>query len=96
MDLTDYRKEIDIIDKEITALFIKRLGLSGKIAEYKLQNNLPITDEKREAEKLASIKKLVTDNCGSEDDARITADLFTKIMDLSKERQHEIRQSNPL
>lgn len=96
MDLSDYRKEIDIIDKEITALFLKRLDLVNKIAEFKALNNIPTLDSKRESEKLEAVKKAVIDNGGSEDEAVIAERLFEKIMELSKERQNEIRQSNSL
>lgn len=50
MDLSDYRKEIDDIDKEMTRLFEKRMDVSVKVAEYKIKNNLPIFNGVREAE----------------------------------------------
>ena len=37
MDLSDYRKEIDDIDKEITHLFEKRMDVSAKVARYKIE-----------------------------------------------------------
>ena len=38
MDLSDYRKEIDEIDEEMTRLFERRMDISVKVAEYKINN----------------------------------------------------------
>lgn len=53
MELSEYRKELDIIDEEILTLFTKRMKLSSEIAEYKRENSLPVLDLRREKEKLA-------------------------------------------
>lgn len=90
MNLQDYRQEIDKLDSELTALFEKRLALSGKIAEFKSQNNIPVFDANREQEKLEAVKKAVLDNGGTEEDAILTTELFAKIMELSKKRQNEL------
>ena len=55
MELKELRKEIDSIDRELTALFIKRMGISADIAEYKRKNGLPILDADRERELLDKI-----------------------------------------
>lgn len=52
MILEKVRKEIDIIDKELTVLFCKRLELIEKVAQYKKNNNLPIYAPNREKEVL--------------------------------------------
>lgn len=46
--LTEYRKEIDRIDRELTRLVEHRFNLARKVAEYKAQNDLPILDASRE------------------------------------------------
>ena len=51
MDLQEIRVEIDKTDKEIIGLYEKRLALVNKVAEYKIANNKPVYDEKREQEK---------------------------------------------
>lgn len=49
-DLLKARKEINEIDKEMAELFVRRMAAVKDVAEYKKANNLPIYDEKREAE----------------------------------------------
>lgn len=45
--LTNLRKEIDIIDKDIIKLLYKRMQIVKHIGIYKRINNLPIFDQKR-------------------------------------------------
>lgn len=49
-DLKQYRDEIDIIDKNITELFEKRMDLSKKVAQVKKENSIAILNAKREEE----------------------------------------------
>ena len=49
MELDEYRKSIDDIDKELISLFEKRMMVSIKIAEYKKENSLPVLNSEREA-----------------------------------------------
>ena len=58
MDLKDLRDEIDQIDKEILGLFVKRMEVVKKVAEFKKQNNLPVLQGGREKEVIENIKKL--------------------------------------
>ena len=46
--LDELRKEIDLIDDEITAAFVKRLDLCEKVAEEKLKSGAPVSDALRE------------------------------------------------
>ena len=46
--LDSLRCEIDEIDLKMRELFVKRMRTAEAIAEYKLNNSLPIFDEKRE------------------------------------------------
>lgn len=87
MDLSEYRKEIDTIDDELIAIFEKRLAVSGKIARFKFENGIPVYDAGRESQKLESVKETVLKNGGTIEDAELTAELFDKIMELSKKRQ---------
>ena len=48
MDLQDIRKEIDGLDAELVALFLRRMELAANVAEYKRVNSLPVLDESRE------------------------------------------------
>lgn len=55
MDLTDLRKEIDTIDDELVQLFVQRMEVSARIADYKKENGLPIFVPTREQEKLLDV-----------------------------------------
>ena len=56
MDMTDYRERIDEIDRELTALFARRMEVAAQIAAYKRENGLPVLDERRERELLPDPK----------------------------------------
>ncbi len=49
-NLTEYRNEIDEIDRQITQLFERRMNLSKDIAKYKKQNQINTLNIKREEE----------------------------------------------
>ena len=83
--LTDYRDEIDRIDKEIVKAFDERMRVAEKIAAYKQENHLPVTDLIREGEKLEKITDMA-----SEDMAMYTRLLYHMIMEMSKDHQHHI------
>ena len=92
MELKDYRKKIDGIDKKITELFRQRLELAGEIASYKEEHHLAIADRSREREILAR----VSDEVGPEyaGYARI---LYSNIFDLSRSYQaKQIKHSSRL
>ena len=55
MDLQDYRAQIDKVDDELLSLFKERMNISGQIALYKKEHNLPVLDAAREREKLAAM-----------------------------------------
>ncbi len=55
MDLNEIRKEIDAIDDELTALFLKRMDLVKGVAEYKKANNLPVLHKGREDDIIARL-----------------------------------------
>ena len=48
MDLQNLRLELDKIDKELAALFEKRMEVIEKVRVFKIQNNLPFLDSNRE------------------------------------------------
>lgn len=57
--LSDYRDEIDKIDKELIKLFEKRMNIVLKVAKYKKKNNLNILHKNRENEVLTKNLKQV-------------------------------------
>ena len=58
MDLEDYRKRIDDIDSQIIELLARRLQIVKEVRNLKLKNNMPLYDERREFEILASVEEL--------------------------------------
>ena len=48
MDLQELRNEINDIDSQLQELFNKRMQISFKVAEYKIANNMPVFQSKRE------------------------------------------------
>lgn len=57
-DIKELRREIDTIDKEMVNLFCRRMDTARQIAEYKIENSLPVYDAKREREKLCELSSM--------------------------------------
>lgn len=89
MELTDYRKEIDAIDADLTALFYKRMAVAAEIAGYKKANGLPTLDSKRERDKL---RELMQNSPEALKD--YTAQLYSLIFELSRSYQNRLLGSN--
>ena len=92
MDLKDLRGEIDQIDDQIVKLFVQRMDISAKVADYKKKNNLPIHIPAREREKLQDVAK----KAGA-DMANYTRVLYSMIFELSRSYQSKRNvESTPL
>lgn len=90
MDLSECRKEIDNIDKELVKLFEKRMNVAINVAKYKIENNLPIFNEAREVE---VIKKNV-DRLNNKEYSKLTENFFNQLMALSRKLQADIFEEN--
>lgn len=55
MDLTEIRQNIDKIDGRLVDLFVQRMHLSGEVAKYKKEHNLPMYVPSREREILQEV-----------------------------------------
>lgn len=86
IDLLELRKEIDRIDKEILSLFQERMEISKGVAAYKIENNKPVFDKVREAEKLEALKELAQDDFY----AHGIEELFQQIMAMSRKLQYRL------
>ena len=82
MDLTQLRTEIDEIDDQLVALFLRRMQACALVADYKKAHNLPILMPSREQKKLRS----VAEKAGPEL-AEDMQKLYTLIMELSRNYQ---------
>lgn len=84
MELSDIRKNIDTIDKQLIELFKKRMDCAKQVGIYKKERSLPILNVERENEILDKVEK----DCGEYGSSgRI---LFGNIMELSRALQHDI------
>lgn len=85
-DLLQIRDEIDQVDSEITALYQKRMQLTGEVAEYKIQTGKKVFDKEREREKLKKLSSLVSDSFLKHG----IRELFEHIMSISRKRQYQL------
>ena len=90
-DLGSYRKSLDEIDRELTALYERRMAIADEIAEYKIGAGLPVLDPEREAAKLASVEAMVT----NKENRLGVREFFEQLMAMSRKRQYSrIRESS--
>ncbi len=83
LDLSEIRKNIDVIDDQLLELFKKRMELTCDVARYKAEHNMVVFQSKREKEIIRSVRD------HSPEELKSSAEfLFTNIMDISKCRQN--------
>ena len=85
-ELENLREKIDAIDKEMIALFEKRMDIVADIAAYKIKNNLPILNQNREDIVISKVKAIVKNK--EYTDSAI--DLIKDIMEISKKFQQNL------
>ncbi len=61
MNLDEYRKQIDEIDKALVKLFAERMHVAENIANYKREKGLPVLDSTREKAKILEVREMVPD-----------------------------------
>ena len=93
LDLSESRAQIDVIDKEITRLFQKRIDVCRDVAAYKIQNNKKVLDKTRENQKLEALSKLAEDGFKEH---WTSGDLFTQVMAICRKRQYQIMKEEAL
>lgn len=85
-DLTQLRKEIDEIDRQIVELYEKRIDICTEVGKYKIETGKKILDREREEAKIAALKEL-TDN---EFNRHAIEQLFMQIMSASRKLQYRL------
>ena len=55
MDLSEIRLQLDECDKELVALYERRMKLAEEVAKTKLETGKAVLDKDREKAKLASV-----------------------------------------
>ena len=82
MELSDLRTEIDAIDDELVKLFVQRMDVAAKIADYKKSHDLPILVPAREREKLTEVAQIAGPEM-----ANYTRVLYSMLFELSRSYQ---------
>ena len=85
-ELTEIRNEIDSIDRQIVALYEKRMELTTQVADYKISTGKQVFDAERELQKLASVEDLTH----SEFTRQGVHELFEHIMTMSRKKQYQL------
>ena len=89
MNLDEIRHVIDALDKEITALLVKRMEVTRDVAAYKKANNLPVYHPEREKAVISKVSALA-----GEEYAPYIAAIYQNMMDESKKYQEKWLEEN--
>lgn len=85
-ELQDVRQDLDALDRQLVALFERRMRLSREVAAYKLAHGLAVLDAGREEQVLASRAAMLQDESWSE----AVQELYRRIMALSRAEQEKL------
>ncbi len=80
--LLTYRKKINVIDRNIVKLLLKRFDLAKQIGNYKSRNKMKIIDKKREMQVINNIKKY-----SNKENKKFITNVFKNIINYSKKIQ---------
>jgi chorismate mutase len=87
MDITDWRKKIDLLDLKLAALLNERAAAVVEIGRLKRNTSLPIYEPDREREVIVNVQRSSTGPLTERDLAQI----YERIMDVMRSIQkHEI------
>jgi chorismate mutase/prephenate dehydratase len=85
-ELKDLRNEINEIDTKMRDLFIERMRTVMEIAEYKIENSLPVFDGEREREVIEKNASVLSDELLKE----LYVEFLKSNMSLSRKYQNTI------
>ena len=85
MELSDYRTEIDHIDRQLTQLFAQRMEVSAGIGAYKKEHGLPVLDPARERKKLLDIAGQTPEEL-----KEYAVSLYSLLFELSRSYQNRL------
>jgi chorismate mutase len=87
MDISDWRKKIDDLDRKLAALLNERASAVIEIGRLKRNTNLPIYEPDREREVISNVQKSSQGPLAERDLSQI----YERIMDIMRSIQkHEI------
>jgi chorismate mutase len=85
MDIADWRKKIDELDRQLVELLSERARAAVEIGRLKRNTNLPIYEPERERIVFENVQKMNHDPLPGKDLVRI----FERIMDVMRNVQKE-------
>ena len=83
--LEKQRAEIDVIDREIVALFERRMQVVVEVAQIKKENGIAILDANREKEVIQKVQSYLKDATLKEE----LAEVYETLMKVSKGYQRK-------
>jgi chorismate mutase len=87
MDISDWRKKIDDLDRQLASLLNERASAAVEIGRLKRNTNLPIYEPEREKQVIANVQRASQGPLA----ARDLAQIYERIMDVMRSIQkHEI------
>ncbi len=81
--LLTLRDELDVVDRQITELYKKRMELCTQVAEYKIETGKAVFDPVREKEKLQTVQSYLD----TDFDRKAVRELYQQMMTISRRRQ---------
>ncbi len=88
--LEEAREIINEVDNEMLYLFIKRMAAISMVAEYKMENDIPVLDSIREDE----IKKKNLETLSNKQLEKYYLTFFEGVLNSSKEYQKDLLNKN--
>lgn len=85
-ELENLREKIDTIDKEMIALFEKRMDVVADIAAYKIKNNLPVLNQNREDIVISKVRETIK----NKDYSNSATKFIKEVMEISKQFQQKL------
>ena len=85
MELSDYRNQIDHIDKELIHLFAERMDVAAGIAAYKKEHGLAVLDPARERAKLLDVAEQTPEAL-----QEYAVSLYSLLFELSRSYQNRL------
>lgn len=85
MDISDWRRKIDDLDRKLAALLNERANAAAEIGRLKRNTDLPIYEPEREREVIANVQRSNTGPLA----ARDLAQIYERIMDVMRSIQKQ-------
>lgn len=85
-DLSECRKQIDEIDRQIARLFQERMAVAGEVAAYKRATGKKVFDKEREDQKLEQVREYADNDFNKE----ALGELFRQMMSISRKLQYRL------